>query len=191
MTDSATMMRVFFAIDLPQSTKNAVESIILDLKKYYPPKAVRWSKTDKLHVTLQFLKEIKSVDRDNVVKQVQIAIQKIDPFTLSLGPVQLFPIPNRPKMIALHVNPTPELDALVLAVGQGITTAGYPIEEHTFRGHVTLGRLNFGVLKRPVSLPKLDIALIKPDIIDEIVLTHSEPTPQGSRYTQLAHFTLK
>lgn len=190
MTDLAITTRVFFAIDLPQNTKDAVESIILELKKYYPPKAVRWSKACNLHVTLHFLKEIRSVDRDKLIALAHKAAQHINSFELALGAPELFPLVSRPKIITLPVLLNETLTTLVTAIGEAIVAAGYPIEDHLFRGHVTLGRLNFGLLKRPVILPKIKMPYLKPNRIDEIILSHSELTPQGSQYTQLARFSL-
>ncbi len=181
MTTEQRSIRAFFAIDLPESTKKLIADVIAELQKNTKRKAVRWTKAEHLHITLHFLKEIKSEHVSKLIHNVRTELLELAPFYLELGQLELFPTPYHPRIISMNITSQEPLATLAKHIGRGIVATHYPIETRPFRGHLTLGRLNqFGKYDIPleiISFPKSEKILIT-----EIILYRSEPTREGSNY---------
>lgn len=185
------VMRVFFAVDLPSAVKETIGHLMMTFKKKSKSHAIRWTKPENLHITLQFLAEVKTEHVAQLVANVREKVAgQIKKSTFQFGVPQLFPTPYRPRVIVLDVTPQAHLAALSQLIGLGIKAAGYEIENRPYRAHVTLGRLKH-VNGIPLGflfdcpLPTLDGIPL-----DEIVLFQSEPKPDGSTYTPLERLKL-
>ena len=53
------IVRVFFAIELPLSTKEMLNKFVVSPKSEAKSNAIRWTKPENLHITLQFLAEVR------------------------------------------------------------------------------------------------------------------------------------
>lgn len=188
------VIRIFFAIDLPASIKDQVGAYIGSLKKKAKTNGIRWTRPENLHITLQFLPEVRlehiSPITDHVKKRVASSFQEAK---IKLGEPHLFPTPFRPRVIVLDISPQNDLALLSELIGQGILEANYAIENRPFRAHLTLGRI-----KQPQGMNLGFISEFKaPEIevlpINEVVLFRSEPQPEGSHYSVLEriHFSEK
>jgi 2'-5' RNA ligase len=185
------VIRIFFALDLPDATKENISRIISLLKKKAKSHGIRWTKPENLHITLQFLAEVNSSHlpllSDAVRKVVHDAPSSLQ---LSFGGLQLFPNPYRPRVIVLEIEPQAELARLAEKIGSGITASNYPIDSRPFRAHLTLGRI-----KQPHEvdlrfLNEVEIPLLESLLIKEVVLFRSEPHPEGSSYSVLERIKL-
>lgn len=184
------MIRAFFAIDLPPSIKNSVETIMVNLNKQLKPQSVRWVKPEQLHITLQFLKKINKNDIPEVLKKIHPIIKPIRPFEITLGKIELFPTDHKSNIISMSVTSNDTLSAFSTALGEGITQFGYPIETRPFRAHLTLGRIN-PTQKRNFKLPDTQHPPLETISVTEIVLFQSEPRASRSRFTPLEKIYLK
>jgi 2'-5' RNA ligase len=185
------VIRVFFAIDLPSAAKAVLADYLTQLKKQSKSHAIRWSRPENLHITLQFLAEVPPGAIDVMVAKVTQALRASLPQQrFHLGRLHIFPDPYRPRVIVMDVAPQVGLAEVSRFIGEGIVQAGLPIEDRPFRAHLTLGRikqpqgLNLGFLSE-AALPALDELNIS-----EVVLFQSEPHPEGSHYTPLARLPL-
>lgn len=185
------VMRIFFAIELPQTVKEKLGRYIGTLKKKSKSQSIRWSKPENLHVTLQFLAEVRSEHLQSMLDNVRGLVQgKVGKKMLTIGQVHMFPNPFRPRVIVLELGPQDELAALAGKIGQGIQASGYEIEDRPFRAHLTLGRI-----KQPYGV---DLGFLNetplPEVEEietaEVVLYRSEPQQDGSKYTVLERITL-
>lgn len=185
------VIRVFFAVDLPAHTRQAVESCLVEMRKKAKTNAIRWSKIENLHITLHFIGQMQSEHVSRLVDNVKNALSgKSKPIILNVGEVSLFPTPYRPRVIVFTLKEQEELAAIAEKVGQGIIQSEYEIEKRPFRGHLTLGRIKqprgvkFNFLSE-VALPEFE-----PIVVEDIVLFRSEPQPEGSRYTVIDRIQL-
>ena len=136
------IIRLFFAIDLPPSTKEKLSNFISTLKKRSKSNAIRWAKAENLHITLHFLPEVHSAHLTKLVENVRDRIKDaVLTSALGIGPLHLFPNPYRPRVIVLDITPQEDLAQLAAMIGNGIKTSNYEIESRPFRGHLTLGRI--------------------------------------------------
>lgn len=184
------VIRIFFAIELPAAAKDKLGEFISLLKKKSKSHAIRWTRPENLHITLQFLAEVKTEHLNNLSYQVRAYLQPHHSLGFTLGSLHLFPHPYRPRVIVFDISPQDKLGQLAQAIGKGIVTSHYQIEDRPFRGHLTIGRIKHaqGVSLNFLSeLPTLDMESIP---VKEIVLFRSEPQPDGSRYTPLARIPL-
>lgn len=185
-----SVIRIFFAIDLPQDAKERLSKFIGALKKEAKSNAIRWTKAENLHITLQFLAEVRTEHLSVLIEKVREEVQhSAKSLTLSLGAWHLFPNPYRPRVIVLEVTPHAELAVLSGLIGKGIQAMDYAIESRPFRAHLTLGRIKH----TPVNLDFLSACTL-PEIpgitITEVVMFRSEPQPEGSQYTVMEKINL-
>lgn len=180
-----SVVRVFFAVELPLPVKDEIgRSIMAIKKKAKGAHAIRWTKPENLHITLQFLGEAKRTDLPQLIEEVRANIAgKFKKFFLNLGNLYLFPSPYRPRVIVLDVAPQEELAQLSKRIGEGITALGYEIESRPFRGHLTIGRIKQPQGLNLSFLSEFKIPAIEDLELKEVVLFRSEPQPEGSMYT--------
>lgn len=185
------VIRIFFAIDLPDAAKEKLGRFISSIKKKSRSNAIRWTKAENLHITLQFMPEVKAEHLTKLIEHVRSRMAgSSKSIKLSLGELHLFPNPYRPRVIVLEVAPQEQLANLSGLIGQGITDGDYQIESRPFRAHLTIGRI-----KQPQGinlsfLSEFKSAEVEDITMEEIVLFRSEPQPEGSQYTVLEKISL-
>lgn len=186
------VIRIFFAVELPQEAKEKLGQFISTLKKKSKSNAIRWTKPENLHITLQFLAEVQREHLDKLIENVRGNVEgAIKNSMLSFGALHLFPSPYRPRVIVLEVTPQEQLAALATLIGNGIKLSNYEIDSRPFRGHLTLGRIKHaqGVnLSFLTEIPGPEFHNIE---VNEVVLFRSEPQPEGSKYTALDRIGLR
>lgn len=184
------VVRVFFAIALPEDINKKIEQYIGELKKLSKNSKIRWTRPENLHITLQFLAEVKTGDVSVLLSNVESALSNaVVPLHFNLRGLHLFPDPHRPRVLVVDVAPQALLAEWSALVGKGIQETGYEIEARPFRAHLSIGRiktaqstaLNFLQDAAPLNLPDISVG--------EVVLFQSEPHPEGSHYIPLARLT--
>jgi 2'-5' RNA ligase len=186
------VIRIFFAIDLPEHAKEQLGGFINRLKKKSRSHGIRWSKPENLHITLQFLAEAKTEHLSALIENVKSRVKEItQASTLVFGRLHLFPSPYRPRVIVLDIAPQEELFALASVIGEGIKASNYEIESRPFRAHLTLGRIKQPQEMNLSFLSECDIPAFEAIDVSEVVLFRSEPQPEGSKYTVMERITLK
>ncbi|MFZ2314150.1 MAG: RNA 2',3'-cyclic phosphodiesterase [Gammaproteobacteria bacterium] len=183
--------RIFFAVDMAPDLKNRLGDFITTLKERSKSHAIRWSRPENLHITLQFLAEVSSDDVTMIAKEVRKIVEEAcSQIEISFGQITLFPHPSRPRVIVLDVSAQEALAELSVKIGKGIQAANYKIEDKPFKAHLTLGRIkqpkgvNLRFLADVVS-PITEVVTVK-----EIVLFRSEPQSDGSRYSLIEKISL-
>ena len=185
------MIRVFFAVNLPASTKQQLTSFISQLKKKSKLHAIRWIKPENRHITLHFLPEVQTIHLPLLLEKVQAELcGTTEAFTIRLEGVSLFPNPFRPRVITLSVVADTHLINLATAIGKGIQKSNYAIEERPFRPHLTLGRIKYSQGVNLNFLTEYKNHSIENIPVNEIVLFRSEPQPEGSKYMVLEKIML-
>jgi 2'-5' RNA ligase len=163
------------------------------LKKKSKSHAIRWTKIENLHITLQFLAEVKTEHLSSLIEHVRSQVEGVlNSTSIAFGQIHLFPNPFRPRVIVLDIVPQEELARMSELIGQGIKLTGYEIENRPFRAHLTLGRIkqpqdvDLGFLSEKNTLPQLESVDVR-----EVALFRSEPQSDGSTYSVLEKITLE
>lgn len=184
------VIRIFFAIDLPAPVRETLGRFIGELKKTAKSRSIRWSKPDNLHITLQFMPEVRAEHLEGMIQCVREELKTIvNKMHFTFGSIHLFPSAYRPRVIVLDILPQEPLVELSRHVGRGITAMQYDIENRPFRAHLTLGRIKHQDMRldflSTVKAPKInDMA------VEDVVLFRSEPQEDGSHYTVLERIAL-
>ena len=187
-------LRTFIAIELSSPVLAALAGLQSRLRGITPPRAVRWTATPNIHLTLHFLGDVATDDIGKITAAMQAAASTAHPFTLRLGGLGCFPNTRRPRVIWVGVTERSHaLAALHKALGQHLaTTIDYAPEKRPFSPHLTLGRVKSGLPKR--HLPQLSQVLQQEQQrvgrlaelhVTEISLIKSELKPTGAIYTPL------
>lgn len=185
------IIRIFFAVDLPDPLRKKVEDVINHLRKTAKSNGIRWSKPENLHITLQFLAEIKSEHLPKLMENVNNHLaQSLNRIPFRLGSLHLFPNPYRPRVIVLEVLQQDHLLKLSQVLGEAIQATGYAIEERPFRAHLTLGRIKQPQGMSLSFISDCPLPDFEPIQLEEVVLFRSEPQPDGSKYTVLERIAL-
>jgi len=131
---------------------------------------LRWTKPERLHVTLRFLGQCDEAD-----VQAALAAAQLPATQATLGP-RVERLGRGVLMI-----PAQGLDDLAAAVEAAIAPVGLPPADHPFTGHLTVAR--FKRKPPPGCRPTLEASLT----VTEITLVRTEPS--GS-YTNVQRFAL-
>ena len=74
---SHSMIRSFFAIDIPDEIRGAIGKVSYQLKASLPGIPLRWVAPQNIHLTLRFLGEISQDQINCLVQNTQAGIGKI------------------------------------------------------------------------------------------------------------------
>ena len=185
-------IRSFVAIELPEAVKEALAALQRRLRDQAPPQAVRWTRPESIHLTLQFLGEVAPGQIEAIVNALREVSAERPPFTFQVMGVGVFPNPHRPRVVWAGVSePNEPLLDLQKAVGQALAPLGFPPEKRGFTPHLTIGRAARHAGRRELS--ELGAAVIQAEVgvvgqvrVDHITLMKSDLRPGGAVYTPLA-----
>lgn len=180
------VVRVFFAVEIPANIKAKLAEYIESLKKLSKSHQIRWTRSENLHITLQFVGEVQGKDVDQLIAAVQDELKDLDMHLhLNVGELHLFPDPHRPRVLVLNVSPQADLAKLSAQIGRGVVKVGYEIESRQFRAHLSIGRIKTSQKSALNFLADIDAPHLEAFEINDIVLFQSEPHPEGSQYIPL------
>ena len=182
-------LRLFVAIDLPDSARRYLTVVQRDLRAYNLK--VRWVVPENIHLTLLFLGDTREHLVGPIGMAMTSAVAALAPFHLAVKGLGVFPSYKRPRVVwsgvggavsaAVAVKKAIECD---LRQVDGLT---YRPERRTFKPHLTLGRA-----KGPIAPSVLaevgrlrDAAEPTVIAVDAVHLIQSRLTPQGAQYTKL------
>ena len=187
-------LRLFIAIDLPQTVKQLLHDLQTRLRQH--TEALRWSDPQGTHLTLKFLGSARATLVPEIVVAMEQAAAHRQPFELQTSTLGVFPNPKRPRVAWLGVaGDVAALSGLQAAVERFVAPLGFPTEQRPFNPHLTLGR----TVKDPNSteLASIAKAVAQTSVLHSVVfavgemaLMRSELQRQGARYTPVARVPL-
>ena len=176
LANNADAARVFFA----QWPSPAIQQQLHAIAKQFQPECkARVMRAETLHLTLQFIGNIKRADLPKLIA----AADKVatPPFTLKLEKIAFWKH-NRIAYATLKNN-APILDALVSALKAQLVAEGVVYADTKFSPHVTLMR-NVDHALRTQDFPAIEWQ------VDAFVLVESEITDKGAHYEILHQWPL-
>lgn len=188
-------MRLFIALELPQTAVRHAAGVIGQLKRSGPD--IKWVKPDTLHVTLKFLGEVDTEDADDLAMDLGGAFNDVKALELGIGGCGAFPNPRQPEVIWLGLTGDTQGLARLASKTEAVCEAhGFPREKRAFKPHLTLGRArrgkgpkpNFGPLGAAITAMARDQG---PRFrTGTIALMQSTLTPKGAIYNPVMKFNL-
>jgi len=184
---SDAAIRAFVAVALDAVAREGVARVIAALRQGAGGGAVRWVPPENLHVTLCFLGDTSMAKLGLLVAELRPAAAALQPFSMLLGGVAVFPSPRRPRVLSCEAGPAPALGQLAEAVVEAASRIGFPRETRPFRPHLTLGRFR----ERERSPVTVSVTGVNHAVaVDEIVLYRSELRSSGAVHTPLERIAL-
>lgn len=190
--------RLFIAAPLPGQVVDHLGHLIDDLSSRNLP--VRWTAPNALHLTLHFIGEV-PVERAELLR-ISFANLASTSGTIRLrtGSLGVFPNQKRPRVVWIGLDGhTDRLKTLHRESGALLDRLAFPLEERSFRPHLTLGRARDSVDKLfPYQLTEAFQAGSVQEIIShpieftvsDLMLFRSHLEKSGARYEQLATIRL-
>ncbi len=188
---SPNTLRVFAALELPPAALRQITEMQVVLKTVTPSGSVRWVKPEGIHLTLVFYGDTEAQRVAAIQHVLDQAAPIVEPFSLTLSGLGVFPNPRRPRVVWVGVQGALEpLHKLQRAVETGSKTLGFKPDERGFNPHLTLGRVNQPL--RPADQQALSQALAQARVpaggefrLETLSLIRSELKPGGAVYTPI------
>ncbi len=132
-------MRLFIAIDLPESVKQEIGFRARELQMLGAD--VRWTPPENLHLTIQFLGEVEPGRVPDIERALKETAEKTRTFLLGLASLGAFPNTDDPQVLWAGVGDgETSLYDLTISVNMAMYAQGFQPDKQVFKPHVTFGR---------------------------------------------------
>lgn len=189
MSESSQIVRVFFAVELPDTVKSFLKRVVQELKQCGGD--VKWTNPAGMHLTLKFIGEI-TADRLTQIEQVARPVCRGQTASVHrVSQIGVFPDFRRPRVIwAGCSDESSNLSNLANRLEDALEPLGFAKEKRAFKPHLTLGRLRsnkgLGNLVEGIR-DRMDVA--GPSFTsDHAILFRSVLKPSGAEYSELFRF---
>ena len=185
-------IRSFVAIELPDEIRTALADVQGELKAQAPPKAVRWTRPEAIHLTLQFLGDVAPGKVEAIADALRGVCDDQACFTFDLKGLGVFPSLGRPRVVWVGVaEPTGALIALQGQVTQALVPLGFEPERRAFSPHLTIGRTARHAGRRELTevgelITRYEVGTLGQTNVEHITLMKSDLKPSGAVYAPLA-----
>ena len=183
------MVRLFIAALLPDQIKQALQSLIADLK----PRGdgVRWVAVKNMHLTLKFIGEIGSDLITPIEKSLGGVLKGRRRFEVKISECGGFPDLGKPRVLWAGLEGAEPAVEMAAAIDRELSKLGIKEENRPLSPHLTLGRIKYaGDLKALTSYMRGLTLTTEPVILDRVALVKSTLTSGGPIYENLKLFTL-
>ena len=185
-------MRTFVAVNLDDPIKDAIEKCTGGLRDLSA--RVKWVEKHNLHLTLNFLGEIRPELAGVIAGAIKNACAGTSAFEMSVRGMGCFPERGSPRIVWAAVDEGAEILA-DLAGKIRSCLAGFPVkmEDKKFRAHITVGRIRKMEESAAFTaeIEKLREHFFGLQTIKNIDLMESRLTSSGPDYTIIAQAVLK
>lgn len=187
-------LRTFVAVALPEEIRGLLGSKQDELRaamgRAVP--AMRWTRPEGSHLTLQFLGEVPANMVPRIADGVRLACAGQVPVDLALTRTSAFPGIVKPRVLWMGLEgDTGRLQALQARIAEQLKALGFRADK-PFQPHITLGRVrevvqHADLLMISRALQQQENIPIRrtPFTADHVSLMRSELKPGGSVYTEL------
>jgi RNA 2',3'-cyclic 3'-phosphodiesterase len=188
------MVRTFVAVELPADIRRRLAETQAQLRGAIggAEKAVRWSRADGVHLTLQFLGDVPSGSIEAILGGVRAGCAGTKPIDLMLGSVGAFPTVEKPRVLWLGLNgDAAQLQTLQTGIARQLAALGYQPDK-PFKPHITLGRVREHASKDELADISRALQVVAGKstrhtsfTVHQVSLMKSDLQPAGAVYTAL------
>jgi RNA 2',3'-cyclic 3'-phosphodiesterase len=187
----ADPLRLFAALPVPAELLETLAALQRALDRRFPPRAVRWTRRDQLHLTLRFYGNAPADQAPALVEALQRACAGTAPLELELAGVGAFPSARRPRVIWAGLRgETVRLLELERRIELATAKFGDHQEKREFQPHLTLGRIGpkdpRGLVMTHEQWTEVGARLTGRWTAAAVHLVRSQLAPDGARYSDLA-----
>jgi RNA 2',3'-cyclic 3'-phosphodiesterase len=134
-------MRLFVALDLPDSVRRELADLIIKLKPLCTH--ARWARPEGLHVALKFIGHVIDAEDKQKLDELRSSLATVRvefPVDMSFHGVGFFSDEHRPRVFWCGVKSSTKLTELAATVQRALEPLGIPRDDHAFVPHLTLAR---------------------------------------------------
>ena len=139
MGKNNSYIRTFIAVKVDDPIREGFVHIQNELNSVSP--YVRWVRPTSVHITLKFLGNTPLSVLENIMSNLSDAIEGINPFTLEIKGLGVFPSLTRPRVIWVGIQNSNTLQLIKEKVEALISPLGFPTERRKFAPHLTIARV--------------------------------------------------
>jgi len=180
-------MRCFVAIDIGQDVKAGLKSLASQIRRRsLTEPAVKWVRTEQIHLTLKFLGEIKDQDVVEACQIVEEVASAREGFSFTVRGLGTFGSPARVLWAGIEKNEY--LLSLQKELNSRLAEVGFSADRRGFSAHLTLCRIKNASAGREVARIAVEYGDLElgSTTVDSICVYKSELTKQGPDYTLLS-----
>jgi 2'-5' RNA ligase len=130
-------VRLFVALDLPDSVRHALTELIAKLQP--KSRSARWIRPENLHITLKFIGHVNNEKLDPI-RSALSSIHAAQPVDLHFRGMGFFSNERRPRAFWCGIAASPSLAVLAADIDQALVPLGIEAETRPFTPHLTLAR---------------------------------------------------
>jgi RNA 2',3'-cyclic 3'-phosphodiesterase len=198
-TGERASARLFVAIELPQDILRVIEGIQAQTRENLGEAAslLRWSRSESIHITLQFLGETPTARIASITEALEGACAGAGPFSLEVGGLGAFPNVRRPRVVWVGLGgDTGAAADLATSIQEALGALGFKPDK-PFSPHMTVARVREGnpvgklaPLSRVLSLTSIILPEQASFQVGGVSLMQSFMQSGGSVYKRVAHVAL-
>lgn len=181
----------FFALALPHEVKHELRKLAASING--PFSFEKWVHHEDYHITLAFLGSADSLQLQEAVQRVNLAVEDCSTFSIQIHQTGVFGRREAPRILWAGVEPSPNLNSLQRLVHNCCTEVGFQLDKRPFTPHITLARkwneqhaFLINELFRFTDHHFSGIEFIATDVV--LFQTHLERSP---KYEKIETFKLK
>jgi 2'-5' RNA ligase len=182
-------MRLFYGIQLEEELKDYLFDLILHFQSYIPA-GVKWVEKENLHLTFQFVGQVKPNQLAEVEASFKSSITSCNEEKFQLKSVELLPN-NQPHLIWISLDSKNEdfADA-TKKLRYLLKQQGFNLDNNDFRPHITLGRIKNNLMKAQIEFIQKTELEKQEFNVNKITLFESNLTKKGANYRVLKTYNL-
>jgi 2'-5' RNA ligase len=187
-----SILRVFIAIKIPADIREKLGGVQEKLKQ--SEAHVSWVKPENIHLTLQFLGNVKEEKIPHIVSRLEESVKVVSPFQLQVGYAGAFPNLRYPRVVwgGVTDDEAKSLKTLQTEISSRLAKMGFKKEDGRFKPHLTLGRVRSQKNKSNLvrAIESIIHIWVGEVAVDAIYLIRSDLKPTGAEYTDLAEIKI-
>ncbi len=191
-----TLLRVFIAVEIPLSIRQAIHNQTESLRAALGRDLVRWVPIENMHLTLKFIGDVSSTNLKFISQMLTVETKNCAPFSMDMGGLGSFPTSRRARVIWIGIHAPAALTSLQRGLESAASRLGYEAETRPFSPHLTIGRV-----RQPASasdqqqvraaLDRTSVSALGRADVTTVHLFKSDLKPSGAEYTCLFSAPLK
>ena len=184
-------MRLFVALDLPETVRRELRELIEQLRKLCPD--ARWVRPEGIHITLKFIGQVDPA-KTALISQALEPIRSDHPVEMQFRGIGFFPNKRRPRVAWCGVEGPLNLAKLAADIEEAVEPLGITRESRAFTPHLTLARIDPEKVRRAQieklveAAQKFESAAFGSAHGAEFHLYESVTKPSGAEYKRLQSF---
>lgn len=179
-------MRVFIALALEESLKEALAKVQAELKSL--GEDIKWISPQNLHLTLKFLGEVPQEKIPKIIQSLKEISGNFEAFTIEIKNIGGFPNLKSPRVLWAGIEKGKEaLKIVTNVIEDALVKLKFPKESRSFSAHLSLGRVTY--IKNKEAFCQKISTIQLPALcqgITSLTLFKSTLTPKGPLYEKIA-----